>query len=71
MKVNREAETFKPVTIVIESQDELDWLFCCLATTSVRDANKIYADEFGGRIDRFRGFEKDVEMYEAIKELIE
>lgn len=73
MKVIREEESFKPVTIVLESQDELDWLFCCLARTSTNDGNKTYADEVGGRLDRFSSSTVDVglNMYEAVREIME
>lgn len=70
MKVIREEESFKPVTIVLESQDELDWLFCCLASTSIRAANKTYVDEIGFVTDRFTGFAQDVDMYDAVRKLV-
>ena len=71
MKVMREKESFKPVTIVLESQDELDWLFCCLSNTPIKEANKTYADEIGGLADRFTGFAQYVDMYEAVRKLME
>lgn len=74
MKVIREEESFKPVTIVLESQDELDWLFCCLAGTCISDANKVYANEIGRTTQRFSvGEDSDigVDMYEAVREIME
>lgn len=70
MKATREKESFKPVTIVLETQDELDWLFCCLAGTSINAANKTYADEVGNTTHRFDSFAGDIDMYEAIKNLL-
>ena len=34
MKVFRKEEDFKPVTIIIESQDEFDYLWHCLSLTN-------------------------------------
>lgn len=69
MKVSREQEAFRPVTITLESQEELDWLFSCVASTSVKEANKTFADEVGGRLDRFNHSTCDAQMYEEIKKL--
>lgn len=72
MKVMRKEESFKPVTIVLESQDELDWLFCCLASTSSRSqANLAFANEFG-RVDRFSNCSSTLgfTMYEAVRKLM-
>lgn len=72
MKVMREEESFKPVTIVLETQDELDWVFCCLAGTSINSANKIYKDEVGSTSERFNIlFQEDTKMYEAFLKLVE
>ena len=74
MKVMREEESFKPVTIVLESQDELDWLFCCLAGTSINVANKVYTNELGRTTQRFAvGEDNDigVGMYETVREIME
>ncbi len=74
MKVIREEESFKPVTIVLESQDELDWLFCCLAGSCINVANKVYANELGRTTQRFSfGEDNDigVGMYEAVRKLME
>lgn len=73
MKVMREEESFKPVTIVLESQDELDWLFCCLARTSTNDGDKTYEDEIGGRLARFSSSPVDVglDMYQAVRKIME
>ncbi len=74
MKVMREGESFKPVTIVLESQEELDWLFWCLAGTCISDANKVYANELGRTTQRFSAGEDNdigVDMYEAVREIVE
>jgi hypothetical protein len=72
MKVMREKESFKPVTIVLESQDELDWLFCCLAGSSVSGVNRAYANEFGKTTQRFPAVAViGVDMYEAVREIVE
>lgn len=74
MKVIREEESFKPVTIVLESQDELDWLFCCLAGTSINNANKIYRNELGSLSGEYRFgvlFQEDSRMYAAVRKLVE
>ena len=71
MKVMREEESFKPVTIILESQDELDWLFCCLARTSTCDANQSYAKRTGV-IERFTKVSGiGYRMYEALLKLVE
>ena len=43
MKVEENDYGFKPVTITLETQDELNWLIACLGKTSVRDLNAVEA----------------------------
>lgn len=72
MKVMREEESFKPVTIVLESQDELDWLFCCLAGTTLTDTNKTYAYQIDGTDSRhFTNLDQGSTMYKAVREIME
>lgn len=64
MKVFRKEEDFKPVTIIIESQDEFDYLWHCLNTpkgvikknTSINYAfpDELDINEFWGALDEIR-----------------
>lgn len=72
MKVMREKESFKPVTIILESQEELDWLFCCLAGTNITDANKTYAYHIKGTDSRrFTKLDTGSIMYKAVRKIVE
>ena len=67
MKVSREISNFKPVTITIDSQEELNLLLACLNVTFSEAEKSWNIMEYAGDLDS----ELHYNMFSKINELFE
>ena len=68
MKVQKDSK-FSPITVVIETQAELDWLYACLNTSLEGADNSWESIPYSHRAGRHLQYHVQMPMFNAIQEI--
>lgn len=69
MKVQHERPEFQPVTLVIETQAELDWLYACLNTSLEKGEQSWEKLPYSHRAGRHLQYDVQMPMFNAIQQI--